>query len=52
MSIYVTGDTHGGMSINRVSYKNWPEGRDLTSEDYLIIAGDFGLIFHTEPSNA
>ena len=45
MSIYITGDPHGEIDIKKLSFKNWPESRDLTREDVLIIAGDFGLPF-------
>ena len=52
MSIYLTGDIHGEMSVNRCSHKRWLEGRNLTKDDYLIIAGDFGLIYHPEQTSA
>lgn len=45
MSIYVTGDFHGSMDIKKISSKNWSEGRKLTSDDFLIQLGDFGLIW-------
>ncbi len=41
--IYITGDTHG--NIKRLSSKNFPEGRTLTKDDFVIICGDFGLIW-------
>jgi DNA repair exonuclease SbcCD nuclease subunit len=44
--IFVTGDTHGVFS--NISYKKWPESRELTKEDYLIVLGDFGLIWETK----
>ena len=43
--IYFTGDIHGEIDIEKLSYKNWSESRNLTSDDYLIIMGDFGLPF-------
>ena len=43
--VYITGDTHGDYDIEKLSNKHFPEGRDLTREDYLIILGDFGLPF-------
>lgn len=49
MPIYVTGDTHGDM--NRFSFERWPESRNLTENDVMIIAGDFGLIWDNVPSN-
>ena len=42
--IYLTGDTHGEFS--RLSFKNFPEFRNLTKNDYVIVLGDFGLIFN------
>lgn len=43
--IYITGDTHGGNDIGKISAVNWPEVRNLTENDYLIICGDFGFPF-------
>ena len=47
MSVYITGDVHGELDIQKLSIKNWPESRSLTREDVLIITGDFGLPFLT-----
>lgn len=38
--IWLTGDTHGDFS--RFSLENFPEQKELTREDYVIILGDFG----------
>ncbi|MCL2705503.1 MAG: metallophosphoesterase [Spirochaetaceae bacterium] len=43
--IYVTGDTHGGIDISKLSDKYFKEQTSLTKQDYLIIAGDFGFIW-------
>lgn len=43
--IYVTGDTHGTIDIHKLNSKNFPEGRTLTKDDYMIICGDFGFIW-------
>ena len=43
MSVYFTGDTHG--DISRFSYKKFPESRDFTSEDVMIICGDAGYVW-------
>ncbi|MDE5565677.1 MAG: metallophosphoesterase [Anaeroplasmataceae bacterium] len=40
--IYVTGDTHG--DIDFLKLKN-PIYKDLTKQDYVIIAGDCGVLF-------
>jgi len=45
--IYITGDIHGNPM--RLSYKKFPEGRELTAEDFVIIAGDFGIIWARKP---
>lgn len=50
--LYLTGDTHGEMSMNRLSNKNFPDGAKLTRDDYVIVAGDFGLIFYPDPTPA
>jgi hypothetical protein len=41
--IYVFGDTHGQFQI--LNSSNFPEGKTLTKDDYVIILGDFGLIW-------
>ena len=43
MSIYFTGDTHG--DTTRFSYRHFPESRDFTSEDVMIICGDAGYVW-------
>jgi len=47
--IYLTGDIHGHHSINKLASSRWPEGKTLTKNDYLIILGDFGLLWKEEP---
>ena len=44
--IYVTGDTHGALSMNRLNSNNFPQGKELTKNDYVIICGDFGLVWN------
>lgn len=43
--IWFTGDTHGADSVNRLSHRRWPRGRSLTRDDYVVICGDFGLVW-------
>lgn len=43
--IFLTGDTHGEHSIGKLSSKNFPKGKELTKKDYVIILGDFGLLW-------
>lgn len=40
--IYITGDTHGDW-ISRLNINAFPEQKEMTKEDYVIIAGDFGI---------
>ncbi len=42
--LFLTGDTHG--SFDRLSYKNWQYSKNLTRDDYVIVLGDFGLLFN------
>ena len=47
MSIYVTGDIHGALSVKRLGTKGvLPKG--LAKDDYAIICGDFGLVWFPE----
>jgi predicted phosphodiesterase len=48
--IFITGDTHGEIDIKKLSGKNFKEGNELTKNDFLIICGDFGLIWDNTPS--
>ncbi|MEY9093604.1 metallophosphoesterase family protein [Paenibacillus sp. RC84] len=44
--IYITGDIHGTISVgSRLNKRNFPEQKSLTKKDYVIVAGDFGLIW-------
>ena len=42
--IYITGDTHA--DFRRFSTKNFPEQKEMTKDDYIIICGDFGGIWN------
>lgn len=47
--IFITGDTHTEKTIKeRFNTKNFPEGKELTKEDIVIITGDFGMVFFPE----
>ena len=41
MTVYVTGDIHGGLDMQKL--RDWELGDSLTGDDYLIVAGDFGF---------
>lgn len=43
--IYVTGDTHCPIDIKKLNTKNFPQQRNLTKDDTLIICGDFGGVW-------
>ena len=42
--IHITGDTHANFK-NRFGAANFPEQKEMTKDDYLIICGDFGGIW-------
>lgn len=45
--IYVTGDTHGNINFSKlIFFAN--EHQNLTKNDYVIIAGDFGAVWDKE----
>lgn len=42
--VYVTGDTHG--DFRRFSTHEFPEQKEMTKDDFVIICGDFGGIWN------
>ena len=44
--IYVVGDIHGSIHIHKLNIKNFPQQKDLTKNDYVLICGDFGLVWN------
>ncbi len=50
MSVYVTGDIHG--DPRRLSTSVFPEQREMTRDDYVIILGDFGLVWSGDKEEA
>lgn len=48
--IYVTGDTHANLDISKLSTRNFPQQKTLIKNDFLIICGDFGLVWDESPS--
>ena len=40
-AIYITGDCHSSWS--RFSTRNFPQQKEMTREDYVIVCGDFGI---------
>ncbi len=41
--IYITGDCHA--DFRRFNKENFPEQNDMTADDFVIVAGDLGLIW-------
>ena len=39
MAIYITGDTHG--DFQRFGSKYFPRQKEMSREDYVVIAGDY-----------
>lgn len=48
MAIYITGDTHGGINDMKLKSKYFPNYKNCTKDDVLIILGDWGYIFGQE----
>ncbi|MDE6708784.1 MAG: metallophosphatase family protein [Oscillospiraceae bacterium] len=43
--IFITGDIHGEYDIHKFSTKKFPMQKLLSRSDYMIICGDFGLLW-------
>ena len=41
--IYITGDCH--CNFERFNTENFPEQKEMSKDDYVIICGDFGLVW-------
>ena len=48
-SIWITGDTHG--DVTRLNNVHFPEQKDMTKDDVVIICGDFGLLWDYKGEN-
>jgi len=46
--VLVTGDIHGCADIGKLTAKANPIQKEMTKEDFLIIAGDFGLVWNND----
>lgn len=44
--IYITGDTHMGIDIHKLSVTRFPEQKLLNKQDYVIVLGDFGMVWN------
>ena len=48
--IYVTGDIHSGFDIHKLSSKELRSaGLRIKKDDYVIVCGDFGLVWDNKP---
>ena len=50
MAVYVTGDIHGWLDIGKLTPDRWPKGQLLRKSDFLVICGDFGLVWTDPPT--
>ncbi len=48
--VYVTGDCHG--EFNKFSTAAFPEQKQMTKNDVVIICGDFGGIWDTDKTSS
>lgn len=45
MKIFLTGDTHIPLDTKKLNTKNFPAQKRMNRNDYLIVLGDFGLLW-------
>lgn len=50
--LYVTGDTHGSLDISKLNTTHFPQQKGMAKDDYVIIAGDFGLVWDRSATEA
>ena len=50
--IFVTGDTHIPIDIEKLGEKLFPEQKAMTRNDYVIVCGDFGGIWDKSERHA
>ena len=46
--IFLTGDTHIPIDVKKLNTRSFPEQKQLTRDDYLIVLGDFGLLWRED----
>jgi predicted phosphodiesterase len=47
--IYITGDCHA--DFRKLNLNNFPEQKSLTKDDFVVICGDFGLVWNAGGEN-
>ena len=48
--VYITGDTHS--RVERFNTKHFPEQKEMTRDDCVIVCGDFGLVWAEDGENS
>ena len=43
--IFITGDVHMPIDVSKLNSRRFPEQKQMTKEDYLIICGDYGGVW-------
>lgn len=51
MSVHICGDLHGHYDMHKLTTKSWPEQKELNKDDFLIILGDAGIVWSTDPED-
>ncbi len=51
MMIFITGDLHGENDIHKLSTSCFAMQKTLSRSDYVIICGDFGLVWDDSPTD-
>ena len=46
--IFIVGDTHFTHDIRKLNTRNFPLQKQLTKNDYVIVLGDFGVLFDSQ----
>ena len=41
--IFITGDTHGELDIERLGSRRFAAGAELDKDDFISVLGDFGF---------
>jgi predicted phosphodiesterase len=49
--MYITGDTHGEIDIQKLNGTQFKEQKNMVKQDYVIIAGDFGFVWKENKSS-
>lgn len=50
MSVYITGDMHSEL-YPRFNSRNFPQQKEMTKDDFVIVCGDFGIPWADDPQN-